>query len=137
MAFNDGEPLSAEKLGELELKLNNLAASIPRFGDSSTSINVTNNTTNAPQTINIPEISASFDHKWSVIAGKNSQAFSFPSAMNSVPRVVMLTVRRGESSNPVPSVAVVLKTTSQTGFTAECVSTYNGNIYLNILAVAY
>lgn len=34
MAFDDGAPLDAAKLGALETKLNNLEKSIPRFGSS-------------------------------------------------------------------------------------------------------
>jgi len=34
MAFDDGTPLDAAKLGALETKLNNLQASIPKFGSS-------------------------------------------------------------------------------------------------------
>lgn len=34
MAFDDGTPLDAAKLGALETKLNNLQASILKFGDS-------------------------------------------------------------------------------------------------------
>lgn len=53
MAFNDGEPLDAAKLGDLELKLNNLSASIPKIGASTTSVTI-NQALN--QTVTVPQI---------------------------------------------------------------------------------
>lgn len=44
MAFNDGEPIDAAKLGALETSLAEIKAKVPQFGSSTTNISIDNST---------------------------------------------------------------------------------------------
>ncbi len=144
MAFVDGEPLDASKLGDLELKVNNLAAKIPQIGVSSTNISITgiqNTTTSQAQTTVQPHIQAQSLKEWTLVPGQiNKMDVKFPSAFPKTP-VVILTTRMAPTSKVWhPEVNVATGTTTSTGFTAVCympTSTTQHKVYLNYLAIAY
>ena len=53
MAFNDGEPIDAAKLGALETSLAEIKAKVPQFGSSTTNISIDNTSI---QTAVVPQI---------------------------------------------------------------------------------
>lgn len=140
MAFNDGEPLDAAKLGALELQINNLAANIPKIGASTTNVNVTNNTV---QQANIPQIiGAASGEAWQVSPGHNTKDFTFPGdGLNSTPKAVIITTRHGGSSNVwTPSVGTKTGSITSKGFTAHVympTGTTKHNIYISYMAICY
>jgi len=140
MAFNDGEPLDAAKLGALELQINNLAANIPKIGASTTNVNVTNNTV---QQANIPQIiGAASGEKWQVAPGHNVKDFKFPGdGLNSTPKAIVITTRHGGSKSVwTPSVGTKTGTITAKGFTAhvflpkDCPT---HDIYISYMAICY
>jgi hypothetical protein len=140
MAFNDGEPLDAAKLGALELQINNLSANIPKIGASTTNVTVNNQTV---QQANIPQIVGNaFGEPWALKLGHNTKDFQFPgTGLNSIPKAVILTTRHGGSKNVwTPAVGTKTGSITQSGFTAH-VFLPSGctphNIYISYMAICY
>ncbi len=140
MAFNDGEPLDAAKLGALELQVNNLASSIPKIGASTTNVTVTNNTV---QQANIPQIVASAPGtKFELKSGQvNEQYFSFNGTVNSVPRAVIITSRHsGSGTGWHPQINTETQSITKDGFTAVVYmpsSAPTHTVYITWLAICY
>jgi hypothetical protein len=140
MAFNDGEPLDAAKLGALELQVNNLASSIPKIGASTTNVTVTNNTV---QQANIPQIVASAPGaKFELKSGQvNRQYFSFNGTVNSVPRAVIITSRHsGSGTGWHPQINTKTQSITKDGFTAVVYmpsSAPTHTVYITWLAICY
>lgn len=137
MAFNDGEPIDASKLAELEQKVLNLAASIPKFGTSGTTINVQNpNPVNA-QTI----IGKAMGTAWTLVPGTlNKLPVTFDSPLTATPRAIILTTRKADTSKWHPQVDLQTGTSSAFGFTAICFlpkEAEQQNVYLSYMAIVY
>jgi hypothetical protein len=144
MAFVDGEPLDASKLGELELKVNNLAAKIPQIGVSTTSISITGaqNSTGAQTQATVqPMIQAQNAGEWLLVPGQiNKIDIKFPSPFPKTPTVVVSTRMSPNTKNWHPGINVATGTTSSTGFTAVCfmpTGTTSHKVWLNYIAIAY
>jgi hypothetical protein len=141
MAFNDGEPLDAAKLGALELQVNNLASSIPKIGASTTNVSISNNTT--PAATNIPQIVASAPgDKWELTPGKvNEKNFSFNGAVSSQPRAVLITSRHsGSGTGWHPQINTKTQSISKDGFTAVVYMPSSApahTVYITWLAICY
>jgi hypothetical protein len=140
MAFNDGEPLDAAKLGALELQINNLSANIPKIGASTTNVTVTNNTV---QQANIPQIVGNaFGEAWALKLGHNEKDYSFPGdGLNSTPKAVIITTRHaGSKSVWTPAVGTKTGSITKTGFKAH-VFLPSGctphSIYISYIAICY
>ena len=138
MAFNDGEPLDAAKLGALELQVNNLAANIPKIGASTTNVNVTNNTV---QQANIPQIvGKSMTEPWEIKPGPNELPIKFDFPLNSTPKAVMITPRTGGISQWHPQINVKTQTMSKDGFTAIVympTGSAKHNVYISYIAICH
>jgi hypothetical protein len=144
MAFVDGEPLDASKLGDLELKVNNLAAKIPQIGASNTNISITgvqNNTGAQTQTTVQPMIQAANAGEWLLVPGQiNKIDVKFPSAFPKTPHVVLTTRMSSTTKAWHPEVNVATGTSTSTGFTAVCfmpTGTTQHKVYLTYIAIAY
>ena len=140
MAFTDGEPVDAAKLGDLETKVNNLAAQIPKIGVSNTSISVTNNqTVNQTQTVSIPQIQAGSSTAFDLKVGFNTKDITFAEPFTKTPRIICSTRmdKTKEAWHPQVSVAYG---SGATGFTA-CVYMPKGStphrVYVDYIAIAY
>lgn len=138
MAFVDGEPIDAAKLGDLETKVNNLAASIPKIGVSSTSISVTNNTTNN-QTVTIPQIQAGSSDAWDLKPGLNEKTITYKESFSKTPRVILSTRMNKDAKAWHPQVSVAYGATAS-GFVATVfmpTSAPSHRIYVDYIAIAY
>jgi hypothetical protein len=139
MAFNDGEPLDAAKLGALELQVNNLAANIPKIGASTTNVTVNNNTT--PQQISIPQIvGKSLGTAWTLNPGPNELPITFDAPLNSVPKAVMITPRTGAISQWHPQINVKTQSMTKDGFTAIVympTGSAKHNVYISYIAICH
>ena len=138
MAFVDGEPIDAAKLGDLETKVNNLAASIPKIGVSNTSISVTNNSTTT-QTVSIPQIQAGSSEAWDLKAGLNEKIIKFAESFSKTPRIIVSTRMNKETKAWHPQVSVAYGATAQ-GFTATVFMPSTApihRIYVDYIAIAY
>lgn len=142
MAFTDGEPLDAAKLGDLETKVNNLAASIPKIGVSSTNISVTQNglASASNPTTTAPQIQAANAGEFLLKSGFNTKEIKFPEPFSKTPTVVITT--RMNSANKVwhPEVCIATGTTSSTGFTVTCfmpTGTTSHKVYISYMAISY
>lgn len=106
MPFVDGEPIDASKLGALETQLNELKATMPKIGASSTSISVTQNTTNSSvnnstvQAISVPQIYGSITADVSLTPGKRSYFdIDYAAAgLTAIPKAIILTPRGTEKT---------------------------------------
>jgi hypothetical protein len=140
MAFNDGEPLDAAKLGALELQVTNLASTIPKIGASTTNVSVTNNTV---QQANIPQIvGSSPGTKWELKSGQvNDQYFSFDGKVGSVPKAVIITSRHsGSGTGWHPQINTKTQSITKEGFTAIVYmppSAPTHTVYITWLALCY
>jgi hypothetical protein len=140
MAFNDGEPLDAAKLGALELQVTNLASTIPKIGASTTNVSVTNNTV---QQANIPQIVGnSPGTKWELKSGQvNDQYFSFDGKVGSVPKAVIITSRHsGSGTGWHPQINTKTQSITKEGFTAIVYmppSAPTHTVYITWLALCY
>jgi hypothetical protein len=138
MAFNDGEPLDAAKLGALELQVNNLAANIPKIGASTTNVNVTNNTV---QQVSIPQIvGKSIGTAWQLKPGPNELPITFDAPLNSVPKAVMITPRTGAISQWHPQINVKTQSITKDGFTAIVympTGSATHNVYISYIAICH
>jgi hypothetical protein len=142
MAFVDGEPLDASKLGELELKVNNLAAKIPQIGSSSTNISITGiqNNTNTQSTVQ-PMIQAANSVEWLLVPGKvNEIDITFPDEFPKTPVVVVGSRMSINSKTWHPGINIATGTTGPKGFKAICympTSATQHKVWLNYIAIAY
>jgi hypothetical protein len=138
MAFNDGEPLDAAKLGALELQINNLSANIPKIGASTTNVTVNNQTV---QQANIPQIvGKSLSTPWQLKPGHNELPVKFDSTLNSVPKAIMITPRTGAIAQWHPQINVKTQTMTADGFTAHVYmpsGSLQHNVYLSYIAICY
>lgn len=139
MAFNDGEPLDAAKLGALELQINNLSANIPKIGASTTNVTVNNQTV---QQANIPQIIGKSDGQaWELKPGHNEKPYTFDGApLNSIPKAIILTPRTSGGSAWHPQINIKTGTTTASGFTAHVwmpTGTTKHNVYLSYIAICY
>jgi hypothetical protein len=140
MAFNDGEPLDAAKLGALELQVTNLASTIPKIGASTTNVSVTNNTV---QQANIPQIVGNAPGtKWELKSGQvNDQYFSFDGKVGSVPKAVIITSRHsGSGTGWHPQINTKTQSITKEGFTAIVYmpsSAPTHTVYITWLALCY
>jgi len=144
MAFVDGEPLDASKLGDLELKVNNLAAKIPQIGASTTNISITgaqNSTTAQTQPTIQPMIQAANSVEWLLVPGKvNELTVTFPSEFPKTPVVVVGSRMSRTSETWHPGINVATQSTNVKGFTAICYmpsSAKQHKVWLNYIAIAY
>lgn len=141
MAFNDGEPLDAAKLGALELQVTNLASTIPKIGASTTNVSITNNTN--PQTTTVPQIVGSAPGtKWELKSGQlNEQYFSFNGTVSSIPRAVVITSRHsGSGTGWHPQINTKTQSITKEGFTAVVYmpsSAPTHTVYITWLALCY
>lgn len=141
MAFNDGEPLDAAKLGALELQVNNLASTIPKIGASTTNVSISNNLT--PEKVNIPQIVGSAaGTKWELKSGQvNEQYFSFNGTLNSIPKAVVITSRHsGSGTGWHPQINTKTQSITKEGFTAVVympTSAPTHTVYITWMAVCY
>jgi hypothetical protein len=142
MAFVDGEPLDASKLGDLELKVNNLAAKIPQIGSSNTNISITGmQNATATQTTIQPHIQAANAGEWLLVPGQiNRIDVKFPSAFPKTPHVILTTRMSSTTKLWHPAVNVATGTSTSTGFSAVCympTDTKQHKVYLSYIAIAY
>jgi hypothetical protein len=142
MAFTDGEPLDAAKLGDLETKVNNLAASIPKIGVSSTNISVTQNgLANASSpTTTAPQIQAANAGEFLLKPGFNTKEIKFPEPFSKTPTVVITTRMNSASKVWHPEVCVSTGATSSTGFSVTCfmpTGTTAHKVYVSYIAISY
>lgn len=144
MAFVDGEPLDASKLGDLELKVNNLAAKIPQIGASTTNISITgmqNSTAAQTQPTVQPMIQAANAGEWLLVPGQiNRIDVKFPSAFPKTPHVILTTRMSATTKLWHPAVNVATGTSTPTGFSAVCYMPTDAKqhkVYLTYMAIAY
>jgi hypothetical protein len=90
MAFNDGEPIDAAKLGALETSLAEIKAKVPQFGSSSTTIKVDNTSTS---NIVIPQIYGGISDPVDIKPGKTATfTINYAGAdLTSSPKSILLT----------------------------------------------
>jgi hypothetical protein len=144
MAFVDGEPLDASKLGDLELKVNNLAAKIPQIGASNTNISITgiqNNAGAQSQATVQPMIQAANAGEWLLVPGQiNKMDVKFPTAFPKTPVITVSTRMSPNTKYWHPGINIATGSTTSTGFTAVCfmpTGTSQHKVYLNYIAIAY
>jgi len=137
MAFNDGEPIDASKLAELEQKVLTLAASIPKFGTSGTTINVNPGTPNVSQTI----VGKALGTPWTLKPGTlNTFPVTFDQRLPATPKAIIVTGRKASTNKWHPAIDIQTGTSSDTGFTAICFlpkEALEQNIYLSYIAIVY
>ena len=139
MAFTDGEPVDAAKLGDLETKVNNLAAQIPKIGVSNTSINVTNNPVVQNQTVSIPQIQAGTSGAWDLKVGLNEKPITFAESFTKTPRIICSTRMNKDTKAWHPQVSVAYGS-SASGFTATVFMPSGSTphrVYVDYIAIAY
>lgn len=116
MAFNDGEPIDAAKLGALETSLAEIKAKVPQFGSSTTNISIDNTSI---QNVVVPQIYGGISPKVSIKPGQTATfTINYAAAkLTSVPKAILLTPMRepGVSHNE----AYVVKS-SVSNTTAQC-----------------
>jgi hypothetical protein len=119
MAFNDGEPLDAAKLGKLEQDISILTSTLPTIGSSTTNVTVNNQTI---QQAVVPQILGGNAGTRTLVAGKNEWPITFSSPLNGVPKAVMIQTRVATNyqSKWHPQVDVKTGTTTATGCTLTC-----------------
>jgi hypothetical protein len=119
MAFNDGEPLDAAKLGKLEQDISILNSTLPTIGSSTTTISVDNRTI---QQAVVPQIQGGNAGERVLQAGKNEWPITFTTPMNGTPKAIIIQSRTSGSnaSKWHPQIDVKTGTTSSTGCTLQC-----------------
>lgn len=137
MAFNDGEPIDASKLAQLELSINNLAAKIPTFGSGGNTININNPAPTNPQTI----IGSAMGTPWTLTPGVlNKFPVTFSTPLPAAPKSIIVSTRKADTDKWHPQVDIQTGTSSATGFTAICFLPKDQpqvNIYLSYMAICY
>jgi hypothetical protein len=132
MAFNDGEPIDAAKLGALETTLAEIKAKVPQFGSSTTNIEIDNSTVG---TMVVPQIFGGISGTVQLNPGKTSTfTINYSGAkLTSAPKSITLTPVReaGLSHNEahvvkssVSSTTAMCKVYQPTGYTAGSTQFY-------------
>lgn len=90
MAFNDGEPIDAAKLGALETTLAEIKAKVPQFGSSTTNISIDNTSV---QNAVVPQIYGGMSPMVELKPGKTSTfTINYSAAkLTSTPKSIILT----------------------------------------------
>ena len=90
MAFNDGEPIDAAKLGELDTALAQIKARIPQFGSSTTNISLDNT---ALEKLVIPQMYGGISQVVALNPGRTSTfTINYTAAeLTSPPKAILLT----------------------------------------------
>jgi hypothetical protein len=117
MAFNDGEPLDAAKLGKLEQDISVLNSTLPTIGSSTTNVTVNNQTI---QQAVVPQIQGGNAGVKTLVAGKNEWPITFTTPMNGTPKAVIIQTRTDQTSKWHPQVDVKTSSTTPTGCTLSC-----------------
>jgi hypothetical protein len=93
VAFNDGEPIDAAKLGALETSLAEIKAKVPQFGSSSTTIKVDNT---SMSNIVVPQIYGGISDPVDIKPGKTATfTINYTGAdLTSNPKSIILTPTR-------------------------------------------
>jgi hypothetical protein len=117
MAFNDGEPIDAAKLGALETSLAEIKAKVPQFGSSTTNISIDN--TSLATTV-IPQIFGGISGTVTLTPGKTTGfTINYSAAkLTSAPKSIMLTPVRETGTSNHAEAYVVKSSISAT--TAQC-----------------
>ena len=138
MAFVDGEPIDAAKLGELETKVNNLSASIPKIGVSNTVVGVTGNST-VGQTVAAPQIQAGASDAWDLKAGLNEKPIKFAESFSKTPKIIVSSRMNKDTKAWHPQVSVGYGATASgfiaTVFMPSTAPTHR--IYVDYIAISY
>ena len=138
MAFNDGEPIDAAKLGALETSLAEIKAKVPQFGSSTTNISIDNTSI---QTAVVPQI---FGGMSGVVALKPGTTSTFTinyaaAKLTSAPKSITLTQVRDAAISHLE--AYVVK--GSVGTTTASCKVYQptgyaaGNTYFYFLVVQH
>lgn len=140
MAFVDGEPIDAAKLGQLETKLNIIESKIPTFGNSNQTISINNSTTSTTQVVSqAPEIVVGTSAEIEITSADMTKLINFAKPMTKTPVVVACLV--GGQSKRIISIRVTQAGPS--GFTVvlasppEAYGTNKSRVKVNYIAVAY
>jgi len=138
MAFVDGEPIDAAKLGELEAKVNDLSKAIPKIGVSTTKVSVSGNST-VDQNSGAPEIQAGSSDKWIIKPGPNSKQIKFRESFTGTPRIIISTRMSSGTVAWHPQVSVAYGA-DKSGFLATVFMPSNApshSIFVDYIAIAY
>ena len=116
MAFNDGEPIDAAKLGALETSLAEIKAKVPQFGSSTTNISIDNTSL---QTAIVPQIFGGMSGAVDIKPGKTATfTINYSAAkLTSAPKSITLTPVRDDGIAHLE--AYVVKS-SISNTTAQC-----------------
>jgi hypothetical protein len=116
MAFNDGEPIDAAKLGALETSLAEIKAKVPQFGSSTTNISIDNSSI---QNAVVPQIFGGVSGEVLINPGQTSTfTINYSAAkLTSPPKSIILTPYR--NSGIAHNQAYVVKD-SVSNTTAQC-----------------
>lgn len=140
MAFNDGEPLDAAKLGKLEQDISILNSTLPTIGASSTNITVANQTVKLPV---IPQVQGGNAGSKTLQAGYNEWPITFESPLNGTPKAVIIQTRSADGVKKKwhPQVDVKTKSTTASGCTLTCFMPSGSGapmtIYVSYVAVVH
>jgi len=140
MAFNDGEPLDAAKLGKLEQDVSILSSTLPTIGSSTTNVTVNNQTI---QQAVVPQIQGGTAGERILVAGKNEWSINFTTPMNGTPKAILIQTRIAGSSAGKwhPQVDVKTGTTSASGCTLMCTMPPGSGaplkIYISYIAICH
>jgi len=138
MAFNDGEPIDAAKLGALETSLAEIKAKVPQFGSSTTNISIDNTSI---QTAVVPQIYGGMSGVVPLKPGTTSTfTINYAAAkLTSAPKSITLTPVRETGlshmeahvvKSSVSNTTAMCKVFQPTGYTA-------GNTYFYFLVVQH
>jgi len=142
MAFVDGEPIDAAKLGQLETKLNIIESKIPSFGNSNQTISIDNKSITNTQVISqAPQIIVGTSDPITISSAKMTKEIKFNTdkSMTKTP-IVVACIAGGESSRII---SIRVAKTEPSKFTVAIASpeeAYGLNksvIRINYIAVAY
>lgn len=144
MAFVDGEPIDASKLGSLETKLSELEAKIPQIGVSTNTINLSNNTGATP-TVSIPQILAKKRavSKKLELGQSNNITVPFPGKGFSKEPVVMVTLEQsadnavGSKWTPAPIVTRVSSASFDVSIPLPSSGVKAHTVGISYIAIAY
>lgn len=140
MAFNDGEPLDAAKLGKLEQDISILNSTLPTIGSSTTNVSVDNRTM---QQAVVPQIQGGNAGERTLQAGKNEWPITFTTPMNGTPKAIIIQSRTAgtNASKWHPQIDIKTGTTTATGCTLQCFMPSGSGapmkIYVSYIAICH
>jgi hypothetical protein len=140
MAFNDGEPLDASKLGKLEQDISILNSTLPTIGSSTTNVTVNNQTI---QQAVVPQIQGGSAGTRILVAGKNEWPITFTTPMNGTPKAVMIQTRVNSSQAGKwhPQIDIKTGTITSTGCTLMCTMPSGSGapmgVYISYIAICH